>query len=643
MYSNDCFDVGSQAEGLHSIGTKLFSDFDFSDVTLVCADNQHVPAHRAVLCASSSFLRELLYDSQQQRIFLFLGRVNHEDLRTLLEFIYLGACSVQRSRLENVLRLAEDLKVSKFMDYVKIHQNSYKSSYMLQKKISSNETCGYIEKLKTAELELEGNVDNHAIFEKQELNEYTSKDQENHIFPLTDHPKNSQDILENLGHIGKLQTTNATRTNFIDLNSVLDESNNMLCSKDNAEMKSFLGKQEDIEIYSELDYTTQSIQKEYPLKKVKRKRDFLPKVETPEADKEGMYNCDKCEYRSNRTWKYTRHKVLKHEGFSYNCEECLHTFQSRSGLDNHVESIHRGVWFKCNECHYKYSLQKSLERHEVRKTKCIECDYYSCAKSVDRHMSTMHNSYFSDGYYNCDQCSYQTKKCAKLMGHIKRTHTDTLILCDHCDYKNKSKSIMKFHVEETHLGVTYPCSICDFRSTKDKVRAHKEKEHRINDFPCYDCSFVGETKKKYRYHRDTKHPKEDYYCAMCNFKFYSKSSLSRHKRHQHESQPVRCEQCSYTAKSIYFLKKHVQRWHTLLTNKQNHEKIPQEICKNCGKQIRTLKTLADHKRKCINGQYVEKTIKVLAAKQTSGNKEVTGCKSQECCVTADEINKDKHN
>ena len=84
-------------------------------------------------------------------------------------------------------------------------------------------------------------------------------------------------------------------------------------------------------------------------------------------------------------------------------------------------------------------------------------------------------------------------------------------------------------------------------------------------------------------------------------------------------------------------------WHTFLINKPNHKKIPEERCEDCGKQIRTLTSLARHKSICATGQYIAKPIKVLAAKQTSGIKEVAGCESQACCVTADEVNKNIHN
>ena len=67
MFSNDVIHILNTNNMKMGMANKLFADPDFSDVTLACADNQHLPAHRAVLCASSSFLRELLYDSQQLR------------------------------------------------------------------------------------------------------------------------------------------------------------------------------------------------------------------------------------------------------------------------------------------------------------------------------------------------------------------------------------------------------------------------------------------------------------------------------------------------------------------------------------------------------------------------------------------------
>ena len=114
MASPDDIHIQKDAESLNVIGKTLFDDSDFCDVTLVCANNQHLPAHRAVICTGSNFLRELLFDSQHQRTFLYLGKVQLTDLKPLLEFLYLGNCFVQKSRLEIVEALADDLEISGF-------------------------------------------------------------------------------------------------------------------------------------------------------------------------------------------------------------------------------------------------------------------------------------------------------------------------------------------------------------------------------------------------------------------------------------------------------------------------------------------------------------------------------------------------
>ena len=74
------------------LSKQLFNDTDFTDVTLVCRDGLQLRVHRAVLCASSDFLRGLLLESLQQNTFLYLGLVDHQVVQVLVEFLYLGRC-----------------------------------------------------------------------------------------------------------------------------------------------------------------------------------------------------------------------------------------------------------------------------------------------------------------------------------------------------------------------------------------------------------------------------------------------------------------------------------------------------------------------------------------------------------------------
>ena len=137
MASTDYVRIKKCSEMLNVIGETMLNDSDFCDVTLVCADNQHLPVHRAVICTGSIFLRELLFDSQHQRTFLYLGNVQLQDLRPLMEFLYLGSCTVERSRLGIVEALAESLKMSGFTRNLE-QSNKNNISEMTYEEMSKN-------------------------------------------------------------------------------------------------------------------------------------------------------------------------------------------------------------------------------------------------------------------------------------------------------------------------------------------------------------------------------------------------------------------------------------------------------------------------------------------------------------------------
>ena len=93
------------------LGIHLLSDPDFSDVTLVSEDGQHLVAHRAVLAQGSPFLRSILYESLQQRTFLYLGTGKADILKELLKFLYLGQCQVPRDSIDQLVQLARQLNI----------------------------------------------------------------------------------------------------------------------------------------------------------------------------------------------------------------------------------------------------------------------------------------------------------------------------------------------------------------------------------------------------------------------------------------------------------------------------------------------------------------------------------------------------
>lgn len=92
--------------------TELRQEEAFVDVTLASCDGGRFHAHRVVLSACSSYLRQVLHDLPLwQHPVLLLRDVPASDLEALLTFVYLGWVSVDRHQLPSFLRSARFLRI----------------------------------------------------------------------------------------------------------------------------------------------------------------------------------------------------------------------------------------------------------------------------------------------------------------------------------------------------------------------------------------------------------------------------------------------------------------------------------------------------------------------------------------------------
>jgi hypothetical protein len=101
-------DYSSWTEG---ILRKAHVQQDFSDVTLVSADDQVVPAHKIILSSSSPFFEKLLTKHNHPNPLIFLNGVSRTILGQILDCIYLGETRVDYAQLEEFLQAGKDLKI----------------------------------------------------------------------------------------------------------------------------------------------------------------------------------------------------------------------------------------------------------------------------------------------------------------------------------------------------------------------------------------------------------------------------------------------------------------------------------------------------------------------------------------------------
>ena len=103
-------------------GQELFMNLleteEFSDVTLVSDDLHQYKVHKFILSACSTVFKTIL-TSTPPNSSVYLRGINHEELESILQFIYLGEATFYQERANKFLNLAKDLQIkeiSKLID-----------------------------------------------------------------------------------------------------------------------------------------------------------------------------------------------------------------------------------------------------------------------------------------------------------------------------------------------------------------------------------------------------------------------------------------------------------------------------------------------------------------------------------------------
>merc|ERR1712129_282796 len=89
----------------------LISDKEFTDVTLALCDGKQIKAHKVILSARSPFFKNILVKNPHQHPLVYLKGVSYDQLRYILEFIYVGQTEVDQDCLNDFMMVAKDLQI----------------------------------------------------------------------------------------------------------------------------------------------------------------------------------------------------------------------------------------------------------------------------------------------------------------------------------------------------------------------------------------------------------------------------------------------------------------------------------------------------------------------------------------------------
>merc|ERR1712189_119239 len=97
-----------------SHGQDLFKNLmetqEFTDVTLISDDQHQYRVHKFILSACSTVFQKILA-SNSHNSSIYLRGIRHEELDSILQFIYLGEASFYHERMNEFLNVAKNLDI----------------------------------------------------------------------------------------------------------------------------------------------------------------------------------------------------------------------------------------------------------------------------------------------------------------------------------------------------------------------------------------------------------------------------------------------------------------------------------------------------------------------------------------------------
>jgi len=90
---------------------KLMLSHESTDVTLVCADKTKFKAHKFVLNACSPVFNSIINDLPQKDPVIYLRGIQAPEMKSILQFMYLGQATFYHDRMNEFLNVARSLQI----------------------------------------------------------------------------------------------------------------------------------------------------------------------------------------------------------------------------------------------------------------------------------------------------------------------------------------------------------------------------------------------------------------------------------------------------------------------------------------------------------------------------------------------------
>ena len=325
---------------------------------------------------------------------------------------------------------------------------------------------------------------------------------------------------------------------------------------------------------------------------------YLENPFVPFIPKPLEFQCNLCDYQSDRKSKFDRHFLTHSEGKHFTCSVCGKAYRDQSSLKSHLKSHNNETEFFCSFCETLFESKENLQFHKA--------EFHPSERdevSVDAEGNMIKPSLSQKVYYKkfqCHICSFQTDRRNKLDIHIQTHSEHKEFRCELCEKEFKTLSGLTNHLRSHEKDdqalvknilqdlKTLQCPLCEksYKYKKDIIK-HIGDYHsnvnidelqlpetplaqaliRANNFLCNICAYSTDKKSSYDRHLLTHLEGKHFTCSVCGKGYRDKSNWKTHMRSHNNDHEFFCADCEtmFTSRKDLDDHRNAHHHHTLET------------------------------------------------------------------------------
>ena len=346
-------DLPTYKDNLREMLHEMLKSKYMTDVTLVCDDKIPFKAHKIVLSAHSPVFKNILCDLPHDNTVIYLSGIQHQEMESILGFMYLGMGTFYKERMKEFLDVAKCFELKEISTNVKSVELFDKSETSVELELSKSENV--------ASEEANDNID------KVKLKTHSTMPNESNLDTDLEAILNCEHCESQFAGEGNLSKHikskhDATPQSYLktDIMGKLERKKHSCneCDKSYvsaAHLKDHIQSKHD-RFKFDCNYCGNKFVSH------RKVRTHIRAVH----ERVRYVACDECDKEYTRR-SLKEHIQSKHEGIKLACNYCGKKFVTNSSMRVHVLAIHAGVRYECDHCEYQATQKHNLKVHIERK------------------------------------------------------------------------------------------------------------------------------------------------------------------------------------------------------------------------------------------------------------------------------------